>query len=107
MNENPLRKRIREHAPKSHEAFGAALGFPLLWFLVCAGAVNASDKPSPPGTKGWPPEVVIVSGIVLWLWAAWLLHKASGEPDGRTPRFLAFALLACFAPAIGLAFAML
>jgi hypothetical protein len=96
---------IREHAPKSHEAFSAALGFPIFWFVLdCAfGPYFPSDPPYPTNNQ-FLHAIFLGIGAVLWGVTAYLLRRSVGEPDGATSRTLALALLIFFAIALFIGF---
>jgi|GEM_PF-5849356 len=93
------RERLREHAPRSHTAFSAALALPMVWGLLYGmlGPIFP-DRPSL-GFRGqyyWH-AVLLALGALGWLGAVGCWVRAWGEPDGRLSRVIALLFLAVFA----------
>ena len=97
--------RIREHAPKSHQAFGVALGLPIIWFvLYCAVGPSFPSRPPYPTNNQFLHSIFLGVGVVFWLCAAHFLRRAHAEPDGAISRTLALALIILFAIALSVGF---
>ncbi len=90
--------RIREHAPKSRQALRAALGLPLVWFLLyCMVGPSFPSEPPYPANNRFLHTAFIFVGVPLWFVAFGLLHRARTELDGAGARAFAFHLVALFA----------